>query len=285
MVDPQGRRGAMAKAKLVPEPVFDSWVGLARNIAISGIAGLFTGILVGGVGGRLFMRLAGAAAPDLAQGRRTEAGFTVGEVTLSGSLELVIFIGLFTGIAGAIIYVAFSPWLSWARRWRGVLFGVVLFAIGSATSDIMNPDNFDFFILKNPVLLVIAIFLLFVVFGIVIDTAFRFLDQRLPPVDDNVAGVAAPYIMLSLVGVLLFILVLPGFFSGGRFCDCDPPVAASLAMVLAGIGTLLWWATALFTAMPAWSRRVAGFVGYAGLIGVLLFGLVRAISDAIEIIS
>ncbi len=275
----------MESSRLVPEPSFASFAGLARHITLAGFAGVFTGILVGGIGGRLFMRLAGAAAPDIAQGRRTEAGFTVGEVTFGGSLGLVIFIGIFTGVVGAILFVVFSPWLSWARRWRGVLFGVVLFAVGSATSDIMNPDNIDFRILENPVLLVAAIFVLFIAFGLVMDAAFRFLDQRMPSVENSNGSVNAPYIVLALIGVLAFVAVLPGFFSETAFCSCQPPILASAAMLLSGLGTLMWWATALFAAMPSGSRIVSAVLGYTGVVGVLFFGLFRAISDAIEIIA
>ncbi len=274
----------MESSRLVPEPSFASFAGLARHITLAGFACVFTGILVGGIGGRLFMRLAGAAAPQIAQGRRTEAGFTVGEVTFGGSLGLVIFIGLFTGVVGAILFVVFFPWLSWARRWRGVLFGVVLFAIGSATSDMMNPDNIDFRILENPVLLVAAIFLLFVVFGLVMDVAFRFLDQRMPGAQDGSGSVNAPYIVLALVGVLAFVAVFPVFFTDS-LCDCNPLIVATLAMLLSGLGTLVWWATALFSGMPSWFRILSAALGYTGVVGVLLFGLSRSISDAIEIIT
>lgn len=73
-----------------PEPAFRTMFGLVRHIAIAGIAGLATGIVVGGGGGRLFMRAAGAAARDTAQGARTEAGFTVGEVTFGGTVALIL---------------------------------------------------------------------------------------------------------------------------------------------------------------------------------------------------
>jgi hypothetical protein len=274
----------MESSRLVPEPSFASFAGLARHITLAGFAGVFTGILVGGIGGRLFMRLAGAAAPEIAQGRGTEAGFTVGEVTFGGSLALVLFIGIFTGIVGAILYAVFSPWIAWARRWRGVLFGVVLFAIGSATSDIMNPDNIDFRILENPVLLVVAIFLLFLAFGLVMDAAFRFLDQRMPSEQSSSGSVNVPYIVLALVGLLAFVAVLPVFFTDS-LCDCNPPIVAALAMLLSGLGTLVWWATALFSVMPSWSRIVSAVLGYTGIAGVLVFGLLRAMSDAIEIIT
>ena len=111
-----------AVRRFVPEPPFSSLRGLARYVAIAGLAGLIAGFLVGGIGGRLFMRIAGAAAPDRAQGAGTEAGFTVGEVTAEGTIGLIVFIGIFVGVIGAVVYVVSIPWLSWAGRWRGLLF-------------------------------------------------------------------------------------------------------------------------------------------------------------------
>ena len=108
----------------------DSPSGLVRHIATVGISGIVTGLMVGGLGGRLFMRIAGATAPESAQGARTEAGFRVGEVTAAGTIELVVFVGIFVGIVGAVLFGVFRPWLSWAGRYRGAAFGVVLFALG-----------------------------------------------------------------------------------------------------------------------------------------------------------
>ena len=47
--------------------------------------GLVTGILVAGAGGRLIMRLLAATSPD-ARGLVTEAGETVGQISVSGTL-------------------------------------------------------------------------------------------------------------------------------------------------------------------------------------------------------
>jgi len=259
-------------------------MGLARHIAIAGMAGIFAGIVVGGIGGRLFMRIAGAAASDRVQGFGTEAGFTVGEVTIGGTLALVIFIGVLTGVVGAVLYIIFMPWIAWAGRWRGVPFGALLFAVASATSDVMNPDNIDFFILKNPILLVSLIVLLFLGYGLVLDSAFRFLGSRLPGQADSWGGVAPVYVSLTVLGVLALIPFVASFGTDS-LCDCEPPVAASLSVVVAAIGTATWWATALFAGLPRWTRAAAAVVGYTGLAGAFIFGLARALSDAVEIIT
>ena len=282
-MDPVALTAAREPRSILPEPPSDSFMGLARHIAIAGVAGLSAGIVVGGIGGRVFMRIAGAAASDRVQGFGTEAGFRVGEVTVGGTLALVIFIGLLTGVVGAVLYVIFTPWIAWAGRWRGVLFGSLLFAVASATSDVMNPDNIDFFILKNPILLVSLIVLLFLGFGLVIESAFRFLDGRLPGEADSWGGVAPVYVSLTVLGVLALIPFVASFGTDS-LCDCEPPVGASLSVVVAAIGTATWWATALFADLPRWPRTVAAVFGYAGLVGAVVFGLVRALSDAVEII-
>lgn len=268
---------------LVPETPFGSIRGLARHVTIAGLAGLVTGVVVGGVGGRLFMRIAGAAAPRVAQGAGTEAGFTVGEVSVGGTIALVVFIGVFVGVLGAALLVASMPWLAWAGRWRGVLLGVVLFAAGSATSDVMNPDNFDFRILRNGPLLVGLILGLFLAFGVVIDRFFVVFGSSIPPAGGR-RGVDGVFFAIAALGLVIALSILPILFTE-EFCDCDPPLAASWSVIVMGVGTVLWWTSALVTGAAARLRSAAGLLGYTGLIGVLLFGLTRAISDAIEIIG
>ena len=53
---------------------------LGRHIVAVGLAGLAAGFLVGGLGGRVFMRIAAAAASPLVQGATTEAGASIGEI-------------------------------------------------------------------------------------------------------------------------------------------------------------------------------------------------------------
>jgi hypothetical protein len=269
-------RSSRASRFVLPEPAFRSFFGLVRHVAIAGIAGLVTGIVVGGIGGRLFMRIAGAAARDTAQGATTEAGFTVGEVTFGGTVALILFIGVFVGIVGAALYLIFRPWLSWAGRWRGVAFGVVLLAVGSATSDVMNPDNVDFLILGNSV---------FLSFGLVLDALFGFLDARLPGEEEGWRAVGVVYVAISGIG-LVAVSGLPfAIFVGDSACSCGPPVIASWSVAVAAVGTLVWWISSIAPRSPRWLRTGAGTVGYGGTLAVLVFGLVRAVSDAADIIG
>ncbi len=290
----QRRTEAMSQAAAQPrksgsrwshDAPFDSWFGLVRHVTAGGLAGLTAGFLVGGVGGRVFMRIAGAASGTRGSGRVTEAGFTVGEVTFGGSGFLIVFLGIASGIAGAGIYLAMRPWLGWAHRLRGVVFGVVLFALTSATSDLMNPDNVDFFILGNGPLLVALIVGLFVGFGVVIDWVFRWLDHRLPGEERGWRSVGVPFAVFAVVGTMAVLSLGSAILSGGGgFCDCDSPVLASWSFLVVFVSTSVMWICAI-ARLPSWVARAATVTGYLGTAGVLIFGLIRAISDASEIIN
>ncbi len=262
-----------------------SLAGLTRQIATAGIAGVITGVLVGGVGGRLFMRISGATAPRFVQGASTEGGNRVGEITFDGTLVIVLFVGVLLGIVGAVLYAVFRPWLHWAGPFRGAAFGVLLFAVGSATSDVLNPDNQDFFILRNGLLNVLMIVALFLSYGVMIEWTVGALDRRLPPGDQNHRLARFLYAALTLFGLIFGgILVARLLFFPQDFCDCDPPLVASAFVAVAAVGTLLWWAIGIRSRSDRVSST-ARILGFGGLAGAFLFGLIRAVSDAIEVIN
>ncbi len=262
-------------------PPFRTVLGLARYLTVCGIAGIAAGIVAGGAGARLFMRIAGAAGGEGAGGATTEAGFTVGEITLGGTLGLIVFVGIFAGIVGAALYVVFRPWLSWAGPWRGVAFGIVLFAVGSATSDVMNPDNFDFVILGNEALIVAMIVALFVGFGALIDPVAGWLDGRLPQAGRNPISFGW-YGVFAILGLVLGTAALATSIFTGSACDCDPPIVASIFIAVAAAGTLAWVASAFSGSdrLPS----IARLLGSVGLAGAAAAGLVRAIGDAVLVL-
>src|SRR3990172_4984154 len=93
-------------------------VDVLRDIARGGLAAALAGIVVLGLGGRVVMRIAAAVNPD-ATGLRTEAGEVVGVVTAQGSLGLLVFGGLASGIVAGIVWVVVSPWIPGPARARG----------------------------------------------------------------------------------------------------------------------------------------------------------------------
>jgi hypothetical protein len=126
-------------------------------------AGLVVGIVVAGLGSRLVMRLLAVADPD-ARGIITENGNVVGDITFGGTMGLVAFIGIPSGILGGLIVYLVRRWLPVRLLWRWLALSVVLLALLGRT--VIDPGNFDFFFL-DPAGLAVALFgALFVVAGL-----------------------------------------------------------------------------------------------------------------------
>src|SRR3972149_10574758 len=88
-----------------------------RTRAAPLFAGAVAGLLVGGLGGRLVMRIL-AVAEDGNRRITTDAGFVSGTFSLSGTMELVGFVTVFTGFAGGALYVLVRRWLPSSMRGR-----------------------------------------------------------------------------------------------------------------------------------------------------------------------
>lgn len=177
------------------------------------------GILVPGLVGRLLMRILGATSGDSAQGRLTEADEIVGEITLSGSLGFVLFVGLAVPLASSILYLAIRRVLPGTAWVAGLVWGAVLLALFGVT-DPLSPDNVDFEILRPlplAVALIAATALLygttFVALAARFERALRAADgrwtRRLPYL--GLGWVAIPFF-----GVIVLPYVLIRTFSRGR---------------------------------------------------------------------
>ncbi len=249
-------------------------------MAIIGIAGVIAGFLVGGVGGRLFMRLAAVFAPDRA-GAVTENGAVVGEITFGGSVVFIVFIGIFAGGVGAVIYTISEPWLAWAGPLRGVVYGAFLLATSSIA--ILDPENVDFFILGNDPRNVIMVVVLYVAFGVVLYAALGPLGRRLPAVDearpiDSVPG----YIALVMGGVLFLLLLLINLFSAS-VCECQPPRLMGLFVIGMVLSTVAYRAAKVARPEERPSRLIL-IAGYGSTAGAVLTGAARALSDINQIL-
>ena len=128
--------------------------GSLDRVRVSVLAGGLLGLLVGGIGGRLGMLLLRVTSPTTVRGIESDDGFEIGQVTFSGTINLLAFCTL-VGIVGGFGYRLVAPSLvgpSWFRQLT-VAFGVggVLGAL------VISPDGVDFTLLE-PVWLAIAIF-------------------------------------------------------------------------------------------------------------------------------
>ena len=90
------------------------------------------------------------AAPAGVQGFPTEAGATIGEITLEGTLFLILFAGISSALIGSAFYLLVRAWLP-RRRWlRAIAFGgLELVVFGT---QVLDAGNADFTILGRPLL-------------------------------------------------------------------------------------------------------------------------------------
>lgn len=119
------------------------------------VAGVITGVLIAGVGGRLAMFLLRLTSPDSVVGVESDDGFTIGEFTLGGTYNLLN-LGGAVGVIGAAAYVLVSPWLlgaTWFRR-----FTVAAVAGALVGSMLIHADGVDFNVLE-PLWLAVTVFI------------------------------------------------------------------------------------------------------------------------------
>jgi hypothetical protein len=238
-----------------------------RPLVHAGIAGALAGLLVGGIGGRIVMRLSAIAAGPEVAGAITENGATVGEITAEGTLALLLFGGLLSGIAGGVILAIIAPWLRWAGAVRGLVFGVFVLAVGGRT--VIDASNFDFAILQPAWLNVLMFSALFVLFGIAAVFLLDRLERR--PLSNRRGIALILYVPPLAVGSLVAVPTL-GFFLSPDFCSCvDPPVLVGASLLLAGIATG-WASIAAIPVTQSEPPLAARLLGWAGVCGAFVAG-------------
>jgi hypothetical protein len=238
-----------------------------RDIACGGLAGLVAGIVVAGFGGRIVMRLAAIAVPDAA-GRFTENGNRIGDVTLEGSAALVLFMGLFAGLAGAVLWVTVRPWMP--ARTVPRLVAAMPLSIAFGTFVLIEARNPDFRILGFSAVVAAILVALVALFGLAVAAADAMLDGRLPRASRR-APASVVYAVLTIIGLVLGIpLIVPGLLFGRL-------APLGLALVATGVATLAWWWLRAHgaTAPP----RPLALLGHGALTVSVLIGLWFAVPE------
>ncbi|HET9660349.1 MAG TPA: hypothetical protein VFP05_08455 [Thermomicrobiales bacterium] len=243
-----------------------------RQIAIGVLGGMLVGFVVLGGGLRLLMRLAAMMTDTGGYRMVTDNGNAVGDITLGGTLSLMIFVGLPFGAMGGVVLMMVRPWLPASGCWRYVMAGAIGFAVtGSTVLDHGdNPDYQRFGILGLNVCLFT---ILPVLFGITVLPILDWLDGRIPrELPGRGAGWIASVAMIVLA--LPIVLIVPAAVG-------IPPVGLLLALPVVKILADRWSSHAatrpLRQQREAWGL-LAGRVALAvpSLIGLLL--TVQAIS-------
>lgn len=187
-----------------------------RAIVATVNTAVITGALVGGLGGRLFMRIIAATSTDR-QGAITDADQVVGKVTTDGTIGLLIFGGVFGGIVVGLVFLVLRHWLP-AKQWlSGLIASLIALGLFGSVSDLLNPESDDFQILSPLWLAVAMIVALAAFFGIAFGTIHARLERATPEIGLNLGAlVYAPSLLLlplGIPGVLMALAVLVGAFA------------------------------------------------------------------------
>jgi hypothetical protein len=215
-----------------------------REIARGGLAGVLASTLVGGIGGRIVMRIAALMNPD-ATGLRTENGELVGAITANGTLALIIFGGLLGGLVVGVVWVVVAPWIPGAGWRRWLLAMPVTVALGGFF--LVDSTNSDFFILALDAPIVALLLGLVALIGGAVAWLDEQLERRLPRPGKRPVVQVAAYGMVALLG-LLGVLVALNIYLTSTGCGCPtPPVQTGWALIAAGAVTAAWWASRVAT--------------------------------------
>ncbi|HEU0074936.1 MAG TPA: hypothetical protein VFS30_13120 [Dehalococcoidia bacterium] len=247
---------------------------LLVDIFRGGLAGTLAGVLFLGAGGRIVMRISALLNPD-ARGFLTESENVVGEITLGGTVALVVVGGAIFGLAAGTVWVLVREWLPREITARTSLAAILAAVTGSA--GVIAADNSDFRVLEPQEAHVAMFLLLLLLTGAATALIDRALESRLP------ASALPAGLFGGLAGVgLVFAIPALAFF---YFLNPDterPPVAAGIALCVLAIPTIAGWtryyATGadISTTRPVWER-------YLGRAALLLFAAIAALYLAAEV--
>jgi hypothetical protein len=181
---------------------------LARTMAGGAVLGALSGLLVGGVLGRLAMRLLAVTSPASAQGRLTDDQALVGTISVSGTLGLALVTTISGALAG-LIYLWVRRVLPTSRRGRIAGFAVLTGSLGGALF-VHDHPSFDYTVLSPTWLAVLLFVALPLVYGLLVSMLVETLDRpggwlrRRPAWLVTALGVlaVAPVLPLAAPGVL-----------------------------------------------------------------------------------
>ncbi len=209
----------------------------SRLVALGALSGFVAGIVAGGIGSRVVMRIVAVTAGSAAEGTLTDAEAVVGNITAEGTIGLVLFGGGMLGTAGGLMYVAVRRWICDAGGLQGLVYGILLLAMFGWA--IIEGDNQDFSRLGDPLLNVLLFAALFILYGLVLVWVFRTSDRTLPPINLSLSGMGS----LAVLGFGLVLAagiiagVLEGFGESGaaRIFLTALPMYMMLALPLASV--------------------------------------------------
>jgi hypothetical protein len=126
------------------------------------------------------------------------------------------------------------------REWipnNGALVGLGAVSIGG--SFLIQGDNIDFIILRDPLLDIVLLVGLLFLFGVVLYWVDRLLDNKMPA-PPRTFGIVAYSLMISIAAPIM----IPTFASlfTEEFCGCsNPPFWTGVFLTATSLSTIVWW--------------------------------------------
>lgn len=260
----------------------DRFVQRLRRIAIGGLAGAVAGLVIGGIGGRLFMRIAAILSPEAA-GRITEAGEIVGVVSLNGTIALLFFGGLFGGLVASVLWIAVSDWLPRSGRRR--LLAAAIVAVGLLGHLLVRSDNVDFRILDGDAIVIALILAVVALTGAGLAWLEGVFDRRMPRPAGPRSRSAIGYGVIALLGLVAVFPIAIGAFTSTLGCGCSEPQSLTGgAIAVAGTASLVGWLREIATGSTAPPAALL-WTGRAGLAGAIVLGTARLVEETALILG
>jgi hypothetical protein len=231
----------------------------AWYIALLLLGGPLAGVAVIGAGGRLAMRLLAVTAGSDAQGRVTEADQVVGEITTGGTLDFVLFNGIFGGVVFGAVYLVVRRFLP-PGRLGGVAFGLGLLVVVGTNVDPLRRDNPDFDIVGPGWLAVVVFAAMAVAFGLTLAAVLARLSEWLPLLSKD-RRVLVRYALPALIAVPLL----------------------ALTALLAGMGLAVVAVTRSRAVVDAVRSRRAVLLGRVVVAGLVVVALPNAVITVVDI--
>jgi hypothetical protein len=127
---------------------------LVRRLSATILVGAVAGATIGGLGGRLAMRILFLTSDDAVKGVESDDGFAIGRFSYVDTAGLIL-VATFLGVVAALAYFAVHPALGERGRWHVLLAATYFGVVGGAV--IVHRGGVDFTLLE-PAWLAIALF-------------------------------------------------------------------------------------------------------------------------------
>jgi hypothetical protein len=227
----------------------------ARTLGAGLWAGLLSGVVLGGIGGRLAMFVLRVSSDPRVVGMTTDDGFVIGRFTTDTGFLVLVTTAL--GGLGGIFYLAVRPWLP--ARARPVLIGILGAMVGGAA--IIRPDGIDFTALE-PLWLAVAMFIAIPgLYGVTMSVvAESFLAHAERP--RRFSGWLPAF--LPLIGVL---------------------IAGPFGLVLTAVAAVGWALNRQLPMVALWDSPAVTWVGRAALLAVGALSLRTLVEDVVAVLA